>query len=92
MMFSYTLWVDIFRVLHRSSMIVGDGPLVFGLRKTEDQSEPFAVFGSELTMKDLQDEVETLENEQEKQELLKEIEEFGDNIELTTSLKLFHKP
>jgi hypothetical protein len=91
-MFSYTLWVDIFRVLHRSSMIVGDGPLVFGLRKTEDQSEPFAVFGSELTMKDLQDEVETLENEQEKQEMLKEIEEFGDNIELTTSLKLFHKP
>ena len=91
-MFSYTLWVDIFRVLHRSTMIVGDGPLGFGLRKTEGRADPFAIFNSTLTFNDLRNQIEAIENEAEKQELLNEIEQYGDDVELTTSLKLIHKP
>lgn len=89
--FVMNLWVDFFRILHRADAAGGDGPLLFRLKKTDGQANLYAVYDSNLTLADLAEAIKAAENDPAQQDL-SGLGEYGDNLEETSSFRLFHKP
>ena len=89
--FTLTLWVDLFRVMHRVEAAGGGGKLLFRLQKTEGQ-EHYAGYSSNLTLEDLAAWIENAQDDPAQQENLESLNEYGSAVEENSSLRLFHLP